>query len=69
MNDLQDCKSNKSPRFFTIANVAESLDVSSRTIRRAIKSGRLRAHHFGRAVRIADYDWIEFLEAHRDYRC
>ena len=53
-------------RLFTIAEVAERLDVAERTIRRWIKSGDLVAHRFGRVVRIAELDLRDFLAARRD---
>jgi excisionase family DNA binding protein len=52
-------------RFYSIADVADRLDVVTRTVRRWIKSGDLIAHRFGRAVRIADDDLQAFLAAHR----
>jgi excisionase family DNA binding protein len=53
-------------RFFTIREVAERLDVATRTVRRWIKSGDLVAHRFGGAVRIAESDLKAFLARHRD---
>ena len=53
-------------RFFTVAAVAEFIDVSVRTVRRWIKSGDLVAHHFGTAVRIAESDLKAFIARHRD---
>jgi excisionase family DNA binding protein len=53
-------------QFFTIAKVAECVDVSTRSVRRWIKSGDLVAHHFGGAVRIAEGDFRAFLAMHRD---
>ena len=52
-------------RFFTVAEVAEAVDVSTRTVRRWIKSGELAAHHFGAVVRIAESDLKAFLAQHR----
>jgi excisionase family DNA binding protein len=52
-------------KFFTIAQVAEPLDVATRTVRRWIKSGDLVAHRFGGVVRIAEGDLQAFLAAHR----
>ena len=51
--------------FFTVSDVAEHLGVSTRTVRRWIDGRRLIAHHFGRAVRIAEEDLRAFLTAHR----
>jgi excisionase family DNA binding protein len=53
-------------RFFTVAEVAERLGVSTRTIRRWIENKELVAHRFGRAVRIAENDLKAFLAMHRD---
>jgi excisionase family DNA binding protein len=52
-------------RFLTIAEVAQRLDVCTRTIRRWIKSGDLVAHRFGGVVRIGEGDLRAFLAAHR----
>ena len=52
--------------FYTIAEVAELLAVTTRTIRRWIKAGDLVAHRKGVVVRIADDDWRAFLALHRD---
>ena len=38
-------------RFFTVAQVAELLAVSTRSVRRWIAAGELLAHKFGRRVR------------------
>jgi excisionase family DNA binding protein len=52
-------------KFFTIADVAERLDVVTRTVRRWVKSGDLLVHRFGGVVRIAEGDLQAFLTAHR----
>ena len=54
-------------RFFTVAEVADAVEVSVRTVRRWIKSGDLVAHHFGTAVRIAESDLKAFLAQHRHH--
>ena len=53
-------------RFFTIPDVAESLRVSTRTVRRWIDAGQLVAHRFKGVLRIADEDLQAFLGEHRD---
>jgi excisionase family DNA binding protein len=58
-------QSRASISFFTVSDVAEHLGVSTRTVRRWIDGRRLIAHHFGRAVRIAEEDLRAFLAAHR----
>jgi len=51
-------------RFFTIAEVAEIVRVSTRTVRRWIKSRKLAAHSFP-MLRIAESDLEAFLAQHR----
>jgi excisionase family DNA binding protein len=53
-------------RFFTIPDVAESLRVSTRTVRRWIESGQLVGHRFNGVLRIANQDLQAFLGEHRD---
>jgi excisionase family DNA binding protein len=52
-------------KFFTIAEVAERLRVSTRTVRRWIKAGDLIAHRIG-GLRIAENDLRAFLALRRD---
>jgi len=54
-------------RFYTIAEVAKLLAVSSRTVRRAIDRKELVAHHFGKAVRIAESDLRTFVAGRRPF--
>ena len=53
-------------RFFTIAEVAERLQVAPRTVRRWIKVGDLIVHRVGGVVRIAEGDLRAFLALHRE---
>jgi excisionase family DNA binding protein len=53
-------------KFFTIAEVAERLGVSTRTVRRWIDNRRLIAHRIDGVVRIAENDLRAFLALHRD---
>jgi excisionase family DNA binding protein len=53
-------------KFFTIPEVAECLNVSTRTVRRWIKRGELIAHRLGGLVRIADSDLRAFLTRYRE---
>jgi excisionase family DNA binding protein len=53
-------------KFFTIAEVAEHLHVSSRTVRRWIVAGDLVVHRVGNVVRISEGDLRTFLALHRD---
>jgi excisionase family DNA binding protein len=52
--------------FYTVNQVADMLAVSNRTVRRWITNGRLVAHVFGGAVRIAETDLKAFIATHRD---
>jgi excisionase family DNA binding protein len=53
-------------KFLTIIQVAECLDVATRTVRRWIEAGDLVAHRVGGVVRIAEDDLRAFLAQHRD---
>jgi excisionase family DNA binding protein len=55
----------KVPKFFTIVQIAELLEVSTRTVRRWIDANLLAAHRFGGAIRIAEPDLRAFLARHR----
>jgi excisionase family DNA binding protein len=55
------------PKFFSIAQVAELLEVSTKTVRRWIDQRLLAAHRVGGLVRIAEHDLRVFLTQHRDY--
>jgi excisionase family DNA binding protein len=52
-------------KFFTIAQVAEQLGVSTRTVRRWIQAGDLVVHRLSAAVRIAESDLNAFLAVRR----
>jgi excisionase family DNA binding protein len=60
-------RGHKAIQFFTIAEVAECLNVSTRTVRRWIKERQLVAHRLHGVVRIADSDLRAFLAQHRDF--
>jgi excisionase family DNA binding protein len=56
----------KSPmKFFTIAQIAECLAASERSVRRWIKNGLLIAHKINGLVRISEADFQTFLETYR----
>jgi excisionase family DNA binding protein len=52
-------------RFRSVNDIAEKLDVSTKTVRRWIESGELHVHRFGRRVRIADEDLAAFIALRR----
>ena len=54
-------------RFLCIAEAAELLRVSTRTVRRWIAEGVLVAHRINGLVRISEADFQAFLAAHRDH--
>ena len=54
------------PRYFTISDVADSLSVSNRTVRRWIDRRLLIAHRIGGTIRIAEADLNAFLAVHRE---
>jgi excisionase family DNA binding protein len=54
------------PRFLTINDVSQSLGVSTRTVRRLIKTDALAAHHIGGIIRVSEADFAAFLAARRN---
>lgn len=58
----------KSPtKFYTIQQVADCVEASTRTVRRWIDDGLLIAHKINGLVRISEADFEAFLAAHRDH--
>jgi len=57
----------KSPRFYTIEQIAERLEASTRSVRRWIKKGLLIAHRINGLIRISEGDFQAFLDAHRGH--
>ena len=55
----------RQPSFFTLDEVSDRLQVSTRTVRRWIAAGELKAHRLGRVVRISDEDLRVFLALRR----
>jgi len=51
----------RSREFYTIADVADMLQVEQITVRRMIRRGLLAAHRIGRAYRIRRVDIEDFL--------
>jgi excisionase family DNA binding protein len=58
-------RSLKGVRFFTIAEIAEQLRVSERTVSRHIARGELKSHKIGAAVRISEEDFRAFIAIRR----
>ena len=52
-------------KLLTIPDVAERLNVSTRTVRRRVDAGDLVVHRIGRVVRISEGDLRVFLALHR----
>lgn len=47
--------------FHRAQSIAAQLDVSTRTVRRWIDEGHLKAHRLGRSVRVSEIDLRAFL--------
>jgi excisionase family DNA binding protein len=57
----------KSPmKFYTIDQIANLVEVSTRTVRRWIQDGLLVAHRINGLARISEADFQAFLATHRD---
>jgi len=54
-------------KFYTIAQIAQCVEVSTRTVRRWIKSKALGAHRVKGVLRVSEADFRAFLSAHRDH--
>lgn len=52
-------------QFFSIADVAEALGLSTKTVRRLVAAGALKAHKIGKQLRISDYDYRAFVALRR----
>ena len=50
-------------RLLTVARVAELCDCSEKTVRRAIRQGRLASRRIGRGVRIPEEAVIQWTQA------
>ncbi|EDP62760.1 hypothetical protein BAL199_23167 [alpha proteobacterium BAL199] len=55
----------QSQKLLTVVEAATALQLSTKTIYRAVESGDLPHHRFGRAVRIALTDLEAFANRHR----
>ena len=53
------------PRLLSVASVADRLEVSAKTVRRWIETGKLRIHRLGRCIRISEADLQDFIHRHR----
>jgi excisionase family DNA binding protein len=56
----------KTERFYTEKQIAECMNVSTRTVRRWIRAKLLIVHRVNGVVRIAASDFAAFLASHRD---
>jgi excisionase family DNA binding protein len=64
-NGIEARRAAPSAKFYTIAQIAERLEVSTRTVRRWIDRGILIRHRMDGLVRISEADFQAFLAAHR----
>ena len=51
----------------TMAEVAEFLGISKRSVQRFAATGKLHVHRFGRAVRVSEADIAIFLAEHQSF--
>jgi excisionase family DNA binding protein len=54
-------------KFYTIGQIADRMEASTRTVRRWIKRRLLIAHQINGLVRISEADFQRFLTAHRGH--
>src|SRR3954454_21737571 len=57
--------SKRRPGFLAVAEVAQTLRVSVKTVRRWIEQGELRVHRLGRQLRISEEDLSAFINRGR----
>jgi len=55
----------RAPHFLSVAEIAQALRVSVKTVRRWIKRGDLHVHQIGRQHRAAEEDLLIFLAKNR----
>ena len=63
---MKDDRRKSMTKFYTIEQIAECLEVSTRTVRRWIKQGLLVAHRVNGLLRVSAEDFQKFLNDHRD---
>ena len=54
----------KNRQFHSVKQVAELLQRSQKSVRRDIAAGKLKAHRFGKSIRIGDGDLADYVDAH-----
>lgn len=53
-------------RLFAVRALAETTTIPASTIYTLIAKGELPCHRIGRSVRVAEQDWLAYLEAQRE---
>jgi len=53
------------PRLLVLRDVARTLQVSIRTVRRWVELGDLRVHKLGRQLRVSEEDLVAFISKRR----
>ena len=53
------------PAFLNVRQVAELLNVSTKTVRRLLDSGELSYHRFSRSIRISESDYAVYAAGRR----
>jgi excisionase family DNA binding protein len=64
---MKTVQSKASTKFYTIEQIAECVEASTRTVRRWIEKKLLTAHRINGLVRISEADFRAFLDTHRDH--
>lgn len=52
----------RQPPFMSVTDVAERLNVSTRSVRRLIAEGKIRIYRVRHSIRISDADFLEYLK-------
>jgi excisionase family DNA binding protein len=55
----------KNREFHSVKRVAKKLNRSEKSVRRDIGAGKLKAHRFGKSIRISDGDLEDYIHAHQ----
>jgi excisionase family DNA binding protein len=63
---MKDDRGQPPMKFYTIKQIAERVEASTRTVRRWIKQGLLVAYRMNGLLRVSAADFQKFLDDHRD---
>ena len=54
------------PKFLSVQQVADLLEISTKTVRRLIATGKIHVHTFGRVHRVSEEDLTAFVRVSRN---